>query len=172
MKKLSLIPGLLCLLVWSCSNTSSQAQVQMPANTELRVAIEQDLDGAKVKDGDTFRATIAEPVVWEGKLLVPKGAECKGHIVNKQTAQSQGSSGVLSLVLDSIHTDGHSYNVKTGPQTFGSTPIAQSAGDMARGSEVAAPVRKALENALITRNTVMRFLTQEPVNVSVPNQKS
>lgn len=172
MTRLLLVPGVVCLLLASCAGTGPQTQVQMPTNTELRVAIEQDLDGSKVKDGDSFRATLSEPVVSEGKVLVPKGAEFKGHVVNKQTANAQGSEGALSLVLDSFSANGHSYNVKTDAQTFGSTPLQQSSSEMARNSEVAAPVRKALENALITRNTIMRFLTTEAINVSVPNQKS
>lgn len=172
MRRLYLFPAVAGLLLSSCGSMGSQAQVQMPANTELWVAMDQDLDGAKLKDGDKFSARINENVVLEGKTLMAKGSACKGHIANRQTAENQGSAGSLSLILDSCSANGHSYDLKTEAQTFGSTPIAQSAGDMARNSEVQAPVRKALENALITKNTVMRFLTQQAVTVSVPAQKS
>lgn len=174
MKQLCLVPATLCLLLLSScgSQSGSQTQVQMPVDTELRVAIDRDLDSSKSKDGDTFKGIIAEPVVWQGKTLLPKGAECKGHVSNKQTASAAGSAGALSLVLDSVSANGHSYDLKTGPQDFGSTPIQQSAGDMAKNSEVAAPVRKQLENAVITKNTIVRFLTQQAVNVSVPAEKS
>ena len=172
MKPLVCLLALLSLSACSSSNSASQQQAQLPAGTEIRVALDQDLDSSKAKDGDSFRAVVSEPVVWEGKTVVPKGAECKGHIAAKQTANNAGSAGALSLVLDNVKANGHSYDVKTGPQDFGATPIEQSASDMAKNSEVAAPVRKELENAVVMRNTILRFLTQEPVNVSVPNQQS
>lgn len=73
-----------------------------PSNTVLWVQLKKYLDNSRLNVGHRFSGQIAEAVVLNGKDVVPKSAAVEGHVSNKQTAQTQGSSGLLSLELDRL----------------------------------------------------------------------
>lgn len=171
MKRLA--TALLCCSLWmlSCAHTGGQSeQVQLPPGTEIWIAVQQDLDSAKLKDGDTFRATVQTPVVWQGKTVMPNGAEVKGHVSNKGSAQAENTSGFLTMVLDSVQVNGRSYDIKTEPQTMEAPALKKEPKEMAQ-DKVPANMRTALANAVVTKNTVLRFLTSAPVTVDVREEK-
>lgn len=111
------------------ATTAQQSEAEVPANSVLWIELQKDLDSSKLKTGDHFTGTIAEDVLVNGKPAIPKGAGVKGRVTNSATAQSQGSAGLLSLVLDSVSVRGSTYNVRTNPVTLQAPPLEQNLPD-------------------------------------------
>ncbi|HUK26645.1 MAG TPA: hypothetical protein VLV49_18855 [Terriglobales bacterium] len=59
---------------------AAQTNVSLPAGTALKVKLENSLATFSSKSGDPFSARLIEPVVINGKTLVPVGATVQGRV--------------------------------------------------------------------------------------------
>jgi len=59
---------------------AAQTNVSLPAGTALKVKLENTLATFSSKSGDPFSARLIEPVVINGKTLVPVGATVQGRV--------------------------------------------------------------------------------------------
>ncbi len=88
-------------------------EVMLPAGTVITVRLASAVGSKTSNPGDHFSATIATPVESGGKVVLPKGAEALGKVVD---AQSQGrfkGGAALSLALESVTVNGEAYDIKT-----------------------------------------------------------
>ena len=88
--------------------------IVIPRGTALHVRIDENLDTKRNRAGDQFRASLAEPVVLEGKTVVPKGTPFVGHVTESQASGRLEGRAVLALTLDSFELAGKDYAVHTG----------------------------------------------------------
>lgn len=88
--------------------------VVIPKGTSLQVRIDENLDTKRNRAGDQFRASLAEPIVLEGKTVVPKGTPFVGHVTESQASGRLEGRAVLALTLDSFELRGKDYRVHTG----------------------------------------------------------
>lgn len=137
---------------------SAGTETEIPSNTALWVQLEKALDSSKLKVGDHFTGKLAEAVVVNGRDTVPKGATVNGHVTNTQSAQGQGTAGLLSLELDSLSIHGRDYQVKANPVTLESAPLST---DNAKSS----PAGSAVENAYAPKKGILQFLLTESLRV-------
>src|SRR5581483_11451568 len=86
----------------------------VPRGTELHVRIDENVDTKRNRAGDEFRASLAEPVVVEGKTVVPKGTRFIGHVTESNASGRLEGRAVLALTLDSFELAGRKYPVHTG----------------------------------------------------------
>jgi hypothetical protein len=81
MKKWTVLP---CMLLLACSCISTMAAAQtgspVPAGTALMVKLETTLATFSNKAGDPFQARLTQPVVLNGKTLIPAGAMVEGRV--------------------------------------------------------------------------------------------
>jgi len=81
MKKWIVLP---CMLLLACSYTSTLAAAQtgspIPAGTALMVKLETTLATFSNKAGDPFQASLTQPVVLDGKTVIPAGARIEGRV--------------------------------------------------------------------------------------------
>ena len=91
----------------------SKRTVTVPEGTDLTVALDQSLSTMENRPGDIFQASVAAPIVIDGKTVIPQDARVKGHVVD--TRESGRLSGVARLVLtlDSVEVGGESFNIAT-----------------------------------------------------------
>jgi hypothetical protein len=77
MKKVLATAGALLMTacVWAQTNAPS-----VPEGTPLKVRLETTISTFSSKVGDPFQAKISEPVVIEGKALIPAGAIVEGRV--------------------------------------------------------------------------------------------
>src|ERR1700675_4565682 len=54
--------------------------IEIPAGTRLRVRLDQTLDTARNRSGDTFSAMLDAAVTGNGNVLLPEGTPFRGHI--------------------------------------------------------------------------------------------
>jgi hypothetical protein len=89
------------------------AQVELPAGTEVRVRLDQDL-GSKINNpGDTFTATVSDPVIVNGQTIIPKDARADGTVVDAKALGRFKGGAALAIRLDRVTTAWGAYPVST-----------------------------------------------------------
>ncbi len=88
--------------------------IVVPAGTVLTVRMGQALSSKTSQTGQTFLATLGQPVSVGGRAAIPAGSTFSGTVV---TAKSKGKikgEGELSLALISVTVRGQTYSIHTG----------------------------------------------------------
>lgn len=100
----------------SATRPAPAPSVTLPAGTTLRILLADGVGTDSSSPGSQFSATLAEPVLVEGKTILKRGAVVTGRVVDvKQPGRVKGRAS-LSLVLVSVNHDGKSVPVTT--QTY------------------------------------------------------
>jgi hypothetical protein len=90
------------------------AVVNLPTGTRLRVRLDSDLGSAISHAGDSFRATIADDVLVNGEVVIPRHARAEGTVVDAKPLGHFKGGALLSVKLERVHTRWGSYPVSTG----------------------------------------------------------
>ena len=88
-------------------------EVTLPAGTVLTVRLASAVGSKTSNTGDRFNATIATPVESDGKVVLPKGAEVLGKVVEAVPQGRFKGGAVLSLALESVTISGDAHDIKT-----------------------------------------------------------
>lgn len=91
--------------------------VNIPAGTEVQVRLNQTLDTARNRAGDTFSAVLNEPVVANGTVMIPKGTPFRGHLTAAKPSGRLKGRGYMTVTLDSFELNGKSYPVAASSHT-------------------------------------------------------
>ncbi len=83
----------------SAPSTVLPAGSSLPSGTPVIVFLDQDLDTAVNKIGDSFRIVVAEDVVAEGTIIIPKGAVGNGDITFLTSRGGFGKGGILQIAV-------------------------------------------------------------------------
>jgi hypothetical protein len=75
----------------------------VPANSTMRVRLNQDLGSEKARVGDTFTSTLVDPVYSSGGVeLAPQGSLVTGTVTNVQRAQKKGTPATMDVAFVSL----------------------------------------------------------------------
>jgi len=85
----------------------------LPAGQHIVVRLNQAVGSKISQSGESFAATISEPIEVDGKVVVPSGSEASGTIAEAVPLGRFKGGARLRLVLDSIRVAGNSYRVQT-----------------------------------------------------------
>jgi hypothetical protein len=91
--------------------------VEIPAGTTLTVAMIDAVGTDTSKAGDTFMASVAEPVVVNGKTVLPKGMKVRGRVATVDEPGRVKGKAAISLVLTQFVKNGKTYAITTEPFT-------------------------------------------------------
>lgn len=92
---------------------AAPAYVTIPAGTPLVIRLLDPLDSATSYQGDTFRATLSQPVWLNGNAVIPPDAELLGRVTEAQAAGRMRGAATLSIELMRVRYNGHSYVIHT-----------------------------------------------------------
>jgi hypothetical protein len=87
--------------------------IAVPAGADLHVVLDQAISSATAHSGDTFTATLVEPVLVRGQAVIPMNARVAGHVVEAKASGRLSGVAHLVLTLDSVQVGGRNYNVQT-----------------------------------------------------------
>ena len=87
--------------------------IVVPAGTVLTIRTGQDLSSKTSKSGQTFLATLAQPVSVGGRPAFPAGSTVGGTVVNAKAKGKFKGEGQLDLALTSISVGNHTYPIQT-----------------------------------------------------------
>ncbi len=114
--------------------------VTLQAGTVLAIRLAEPLSTDHNYTGDTFRGTLAAPIVRDGFIIADRGSKVLGRVVGSETGGRMQGSADLNLRLTQINTtDGQQIRVDTtsfeqrGPASAGQD-AATIAGGAALGS--------------------------------------
>ena len=96
--------------------------ITVPEDTPIHVTLDQAVASDQSRPGDHFEATVSEPVMIEGKTIIPKGAYAEGLVVDARQSGRLKGRARLQLALESVAVSGQNYGVHT-------TPSWRSGGD-------------------------------------------
>lgn len=118
----------------------------------LPIRVDELLSTERSAAGDTFQASLAEPLVVTGLVIAEKGARVTGRVVDSKRAGRAGGQAVLILEISNISTsDGQRIAISTDPWTKrGETPYGEDAGRTGAGI----PSETIIRFRLATRVTI------------------
>jgi hypothetical protein len=109
----------------SPSNSLIPSTTKLPEGTPIPIRLQSTLSSASSHAGDTFSATIDEPIVIDGQMLVARGTSATGRVLEAKPAlnsflsshqRSPGSSlepGYLRIVLVSLKVESRQVMIET-----------------------------------------------------------
>lgn len=88
-------------------------KVTIEQGTQLAVRLVDAIDSEKNQTGQTFHATLNNPLTADGEEVVPAGSDVVGHIAELKSAGKFAGQSEVVLQLDSITSGGQTYNIQT-----------------------------------------------------------
>jgi hypothetical protein len=99
-------------------NTEARAPhtVTLAAGTLLPVRIGESLSSARNQPGDTFLATLTQPLVIDGFIIAERGARVEGKVVDATQASRVNGSSHLGIAIVRLATaDSQNIRIRTAP---------------------------------------------------------
>ena len=85
----------------------------IPAGTHLVVSLGETLSTKTSQTGDSFDATVVDPVIVHGVTLIRSGSRASGTVVDAKSLGHFKGQAVLSIRLDSVRAEGRTYHVSS-----------------------------------------------------------
>ena len=92
---------------------ASQATLELPAGTNLVIRMIEAVDSEVARPGQTFQASIAEPVVIGNNVAIPRGADVVVKLVDAKESGTFTGRAELALNLQSVKVNGRMVEVNT-----------------------------------------------------------
>jgi hypothetical protein len=84
-----------------------------PAGSSLTIRMEEAVDTDRNRVGDTFRATLDEPLAAGGRTIVPRGTGIRGRIAYARESGRISGQSELILELTEMTANGKTYPLST-----------------------------------------------------------
>ena len=92
---------------------AAPAPVQIPAPTSMVVRLIEAIDSEKAKEGDTFAASLDQPIAIDGQVVLPAGTDVRVKLVQaKQSGKLTGKTE-LTVSLWSLNINGKTIEIDT-----------------------------------------------------------
>jgi hypothetical protein len=88
--------------------------VQIPTGTPITVRMIDKVDSNVARLGQTFRASVDEPVLMNGQTVIPRGADAMVKLVEDQQSGKFEGKTILTLALTDITINGQTIDTTTG----------------------------------------------------------
>jgi hypothetical protein len=100
--------------VRSASSAPARGPVELPAGTNLVVRMIDGVDSDTARVGQTFSASIDEPVTGpNGEVVIPRGADAVVKLVDSKESGKLTGRSELTLDLQSVKVDGRAVDINT-----------------------------------------------------------
>jgi hypothetical protein len=90
------------------------AGIQIPSGTPITVRMIESVDSKVAHLGQTFRASVDEPVLVNGQTVIPRGADAIAKLVEDQQSGKFEGKTILTLALTDITINGQMIDTTTG----------------------------------------------------------
>ncbi len=88
--------------------------IQIPTGTPITVRMIDKVDSNVARLGETFRASVDEPVLVNGQTVIPRGADAMVKLVEDQQSGKFEGKTILTLALTGITINGQTIDTTTG----------------------------------------------------------
>jgi hypothetical protein len=97
----------------SPSQSLIPSATKLPEGTPIPIRLESALSSRSSHAGDTFSATIDEPVAIDGQTLVARGTPATGRVLEAKPSGGSLEPGYLRIVLVSLNVGGRTVMIET-----------------------------------------------------------
>jgi len=87
--------------------------VTVPEGTTIVVRLDQTISSKTSHSGDTFTATVAQPVSIGDKVAIPEGSTASGTVVTAKARGRFKGAAILKVVLNQVTVRNSNYAVET-----------------------------------------------------------
>jgi hypothetical protein len=118
--------------------------VELPAGTKITVRMIDSVDSQVARVGDTFRASVDEPVSVNGTTVIPRGADVVAKLVEDDQSGRLTGRTTLKLVLSTVRVNDRNVDITTSDVVKeSSSRTARSAGVIGGGAVLGAIIGAA-----------------------------
>ena len=97
--------------------------ILIPAGTTLRIALIDAVSSDQNRPGDHFAASLAAPIVIDGRTVLSKGTKIRGRVIDaKGSGRVKGRASIELKLTEIVFKDGKQMDIATKPYTV----VAQS----------------------------------------------
>ena len=108
--------------------------MEIPAGTSLVVRMIDDVDSERDRLGQTFRASLDEPVTINGETVIPRGADVTAKLVEDKQSGKLAGKTVLTLDLMSIQVRGNMVDITSSEVSQSSSSRGARTGKVVGGT--------------------------------------
>ncbi|MBZ5565419.1 MAG: hypothetical protein LAP13_23725 [Acidobacteriia bacterium] len=87
--------------------------VTIPAGTEIVVRLEDSLSSSRNRRGDSFVASLAEPLIIDNYIVAPEDSKLTGRVVAARESGHLKTPADLAITLTSLELGNESYQIET-----------------------------------------------------------
>jgi hypothetical protein len=87
--------------------------IVVPAGTSITVRLAQALGSKSSQTGDSFAATVTDPISVGGEVVIPAASTARGTVVEAKAKGKVKGEARLKLALNKITVGGDSYTIAT-----------------------------------------------------------
>lgn len=91
----------------------SSKDITIPEGAQLDVVMDETLASNRNHAGESFSASLSQPIVRDGKTIIPAGAHVTGRVVDAKDSGRLHVPARLSVALTSVEVSGKSYDIET-----------------------------------------------------------
>lgn len=99
-----LVAGLLVTAVFPALALAADGSTTLPAGSTLHVRLMTTLTSKTNKTGDKFTGMVEQPVIADGKTIVPEGSLVDGHVAFIKPPKRIKGRAEMRIVLDDVMT--------------------------------------------------------------------
>src|SRR5580658_3397570 len=116
--------------------------VTLAAGMNLAVRIGETISSSRNQPGDSFLATLTQPLVIDGFIIAERGARVEGRVVEAAPAgRGRGASHLAVSVVRIATADGQNIRIRTEPYTKdGASQAAMDAAKVGGGAAIGAVI--------------------------------
>ena len=103
------------------SQPQNTAGVQLASGTQITVRMIDGVDSEQSRLGQTYRASVDEPVIVNGETIISRGSDCIVKLVEDKESGKFAGRTVLTLALQQVQVNGRMIDVTTGDVTQASS---------------------------------------------------
>jgi hypothetical protein len=120
---------------------SGSLGLTIPADTTFTVRMIDAVNSQTTRVGQTFRASLDEPVTVDGRQVIPRGADVMTKLVDDQKSGKLAGRTVLTMALVSVTVDGRVVDVTSSDvRTASASRTAKTAGVVGGGAAIGASI--------------------------------
>lgn len=93
--------------------TTTPAAFVIPRGTPIHARLDETVDTRRNRAGDGVSATLMEPVVVEGRTVIPAGTRFAGHVTVSDASGRFKGRAHIGVALDSFQLNGRQYRAAT-----------------------------------------------------------
>jgi hypothetical protein len=117
----------------------------IPPGTHFSVRMNTSLSSGTARVGDTFEATLVNPITVSGKTVAREGSVVRGKVTYVKPSGRLHAPGVLTVRLTSVEGSGQTYSVHSTPysakgKSHTKSNVAKIGGGAAAGAVIGALV--------------------------------